>query len=176
MNHGLRMGNRADLVKKSTQRGDSGQPTLTFLHPGDVALAERGEVLETLLGSCIALMLTDPRQTVGVMCHIVNAALPPPRHRPGQIGLDARFGEPAFEAMALRLRVRGLDIQQCQAWLAGGGAPNVGESNVHWAHERLSRAGIELLGSDTGGHAARRVHWRVGEVPEVSVVSIEAAA
>jgi len=179
----------------------------TILHPGDVALAERGEVLETLLGSCVALLLTDPRQTVGVMCHIVNAALHPPINRgavqvvdlslstseassrevsqrlsqrpEGSVArsaLDARFGEPAFASMALLLSERGLDIHQCKAWLIGGGAPHVGESNVHWGEERLARAGIDLLGSDTGGLAARRVHWRVGEPPEVTVLPIEAAA
>lgn len=148
----------------------------TILHPGDVALAERGEVLETLLGSCVALLLTDPRQTVGVMCHIVNAALLPPMERSSQGNLDARFGEPAFASMALLLSERGLDIHQCQGWLIGGGAPHVGESNVQWAEERIARAGILLLGSDTGGLAARRVHWQVGDVPEVTLLPIEAAA
>ena len=43
------------------------------LHPGDVACGERGERFETLLGSCVAIVLTDPRRTIGAMCHIVHA-------------------------------------------------------------------------------------------------------
>jgi chemotaxis protein CheD len=43
------------------------------LHPGDVACGERGDRLETLLGSCVAIILTDPRRTIGAMCHIVHA-------------------------------------------------------------------------------------------------------
>ena len=46
------------------------------LHPGDVACADRGERLETLLGSCVAIVLTDPRRTIGAMCHIVHASRP----------------------------------------------------------------------------------------------------
>lgn len=148
----------------------------TILHPGDIALAERGDELETLLGSCVALLLTDPRQTVGVMCHIVNAALLPAPDRTAPLRLDTRFGEPAFASMALLLSARGLDIHQCQGWLFGGGAPHVGESNVTWAQERIARAGIVLLGSDTGGFAARRVRWTVGEPPQSTLLPIEAAA
>lgn len=139
----------------------------TVLHPGDVALAERGDLLETLLGSCIAMLLTDPRQTVGVMCHVVNGLLDRPQ--------DTRHGEPAFLAMQSLLRSRGMDIHQCQAWLYGGGAPHVGVSNVQWAQARLARAGIRILGSDVGGLAARRVLWRVGELPQVTVLSMDCA-
>lgn len=44
------------------------------LHPGDVVCAERGDRLETLLGSCVAIVLTDPRRTIGAMCHIVHCS------------------------------------------------------------------------------------------------------
>ena len=54
--------------------------TLHVLHPGDVACGERGERFETLLGSCVAIVLTDPRRTVGAMCHIVHA-MPAPADR-----------------------------------------------------------------------------------------------
>ncbi|MFZ9407544.1 MAG: chemotaxis protein CheD [Burkholderiaceae bacterium] len=137
----------------------------TVLHPGDVALAERGEVLETLLGSCVAILLTDPRQTLGVMCHVVNGILDRPE--------DTRHGEPAFQAMGSLLRSRGMDIQQCQAWLYGGGAPHVGVSNVQWAQDRLSQAGIPVMSADVGGFAARRVRWTVGEMPQVSLLSMD---
>ena len=40
------------------------------LHPGEVALGERGDTLSTLLGSCVSIILTDPRRTVGVMSRI----------------------------------------------------------------------------------------------------------
>lgn len=46
------------------------------LHPGDVACVDRGERLDTLLGSCVAILLTDPQRSVGAMCHVVHAGAP----------------------------------------------------------------------------------------------------
>ena len=46
------------------------------LMPGDVALGQAGEQLKTLLGSCVAVILTDPRRTVAAMCHIVHVGQP----------------------------------------------------------------------------------------------------
>jgi hypothetical protein len=43
-----------------------------LLHPGDVVCAERGDTLETLLGSCIAVLLSDRKRTIAAMCHIVH--------------------------------------------------------------------------------------------------------
>ena len=37
------------------------------LMPGDVALGTAGDQLKTLLGSCVSVILTDPRRTVGAM-------------------------------------------------------------------------------------------------------------
>ena len=69
------------------------------LHPGDLAFATRGERLDTLLGSCVAIVLTDPRRTVGVMCHIVHA-------RPAQraVGGSAAYdflGDRGFTNLAI---------------------------------------------------------------------------
>ena len=41
--------------------------SLQILNPGDVAVGQRGDRLETLLGSCVAIVLTDPRRTIGAM-------------------------------------------------------------------------------------------------------------
>jgi chemotaxis protein CheD len=53
---------------------DSGVRTLL---PGDVAVGARGMRLETLLGSCVAIVLTDPRRTVDVCAASSTAASPP---------------------------------------------------------------------------------------------------
>ena len=49
---------------------------------GDGAFARRhrlgyaGDRMKTLLGSCVAVILTDQRRTVGTMCHIVHVGRP----------------------------------------------------------------------------------------------------
>lgn len=145
-------------------------PTMTTgeqitLHPGDVACGERGDRLETLLGSCVAIVLTDPRRTVGAMCHIVHASQAPagqPR--------TAAHAEVALALMYRMLRDRGIDPLQCEAYVHGGGnmfpglvsSGHVGEHNGRWAMQALSDAGVRVLHVDLGGNQYRRLSWTVG--------------
>jgi chemotaxis receptor (MCP) glutamine deamidase CheD len=47
------------------------------VHPGELAIGRRGERLETLLGSCVAVLLHDPEARIGALCHIVHGGEPP---------------------------------------------------------------------------------------------------
>ena len=86
------------------------------LNPGDVACGARGDRLETLLGSCIAVVLTDPRRTVGTMCHIVHTG-----HGRRHKATTGAYGDGAFEVMFRLLRARGINPLQCEAYVYGGG-------------------------------------------------------
>ncbi|MFG5408973.1 chemotaxis protein CheD [Piscinibacter sakaiensis] len=130
--------------------------------PGDVVVADQGDRLGTLLGSCVAVVLTDPRRTVGAMCHIVHAG--------GSPSGATSHGEPAFDAMRRGLQRRGIVPALCEARVYGGGnmfpalvrGRHVGEQNVAWVLERLAREGIRVAASDVGGTVYRRVDWTVG--------------
>jgi len=139
------------------------------LHPGDVALAHEGDRLETLLGSCVAIILTDPRRTVAAMCHIVHSGLAPLDAR----GDETTHAEPALAAMFAALRSRGINPHLCEAFLYGGGnmfpslftQAHVGEVNSRWAQDALADLGVRLVGCDVGGTTYRRVTWTVGPQP-----------
>ncbi len=147
---------------------------MTVLHPGDVACVGRDERLETLLGSCVAVVLTDPRRTLGAMCHIVH----PQSARAG--GPQTTDGAGALAAMQAQMRARGIEPRLCEAWVFGGGnmfpalvgEHHVGEANVSWVLDALARDGIHVLGCDVGGSAYRRVAWTVGDQPP-SVTSVK---
>lgn len=156
------------------------KPLSVTLHPGDVACVDRGDRMETLLGSCVAILLTDPRRTVGAMCHVVHAGAPT-----GAPTRDTAYGEAALASMGKHLRDRGIDPHQCLAWVYGGGnmfpgqigetaaQGNVGAANFEWALGALHRAGIRVLGVALGGHAYRKLRWTVGpEAPEVETVQM----
>lgn len=151
------------------------------LHPGDVACVDRGERLGTLLGSCVSIVLTDPRRTVGAMCHVVHAG-PPPRGTSD----STAHGEAALALMFSLLRARGIEPRLCHAWLYGGGnmfpglvGPqsthgNVGATNAAWAEAALAQHGIRVLGGDLGGNVYRRLRWTVGpDAPELAVMPSE---
>ena len=154
----------------------------TVLHPGDVVLGQRGAQLSTLLGSCVAIILVDPRRTVGVMSHVVYV-----RHE-GRTREDEAAapkactqGQVALLRMTALLQAQGIDARQCQAYVYGGGNmfpgvythDNVGDSNVRWALQALAALGIELLHHDVGGTVYRKLSWTVGpEQPQVVSVPI----
>ena len=146
------------------------------LHPGDVVDAERGERLQTLLGSCVAIILTDPRRTVAAMCHVVHAGQPSQRS-----AHDSAYGEVALSAMARLLRARGITPGLCEAYVMGGGnmfpqqfsQAHVGLHNARWALGALARDGLRVVLADLGGTTYRRVAWTVGpNAPEVTAVAV----
>lgn len=150
------------------------EPAARVLHPGDVAFGTRGDRFETLLGSCVAVLMTDPRRTVGVMCHIV--------HPGGRPDGDAAFGAAAFARMHQLLDEHSIVARLCQAWVVGGGNmfPNryarthVGDANARWVLRTLVDGGVHVVGHDLGGARYRRVHWTIGPgAPRITAVDID---
>lgn len=146
------------------------------LHPGDVACGTRGDRFDTLLGSCVAVVLTDPRRTVGAMCHIVHATS---GRRPQP---DSSFGDVALDLMYEQLRALGAVPQCCLAFVYGGGnmfpglvsgGGDVGSANADWVLAALAADGVQVVHSDLGGTSYRRLRWTVGpDDPEVTAVAV----
>lgn len=163
-------------MSATTRRRASSAPQVHVLHPGDVACGERGDRLETLLGSCVAIVLTDPRRTIGAMCHIVHSGAP--GRAVDKIGA---YAHGALDAMYGLLQSRGIAPRLCEAYVYGGGnmfpdlvrTSHVGDSNVRWVLDALAADGIRVLLSDVGGTAYRRLSWTVGAgAPQVSAVPV----
>ena len=150
------------------------------LHPGDVACAVGGDRLETLLGSCVAVVITDPRRTLGAMCHIVHCGA-----KPSAASSAGASGAGALRRMYALLRARGIEPRLCEAWVIGGGnmfpgmyeRSHVGDDNAHWVLAALADDGVRVLWQDVGGNSYRRVGWTVGDgEPDVVAVAVEVAA
>jgi chemotaxis protein CheD len=152
----------------------SPQPTpVHTLHPGDVALAFQGERLETLLGSCIAVLLTDPRRTVAALCHIVHAGSPPQPDRG-----NTAYASAALQLMFGRLRSVGIEPVLCQTYVFGGGhmfpdmaqTMDVGGRNLQWVQDFLHRHAMPIQSACVGGHYYRKLAWTVGLTPPEQAV------
>jgi chemotaxis protein CheD len=144
------------------------------LMPGDVALGQTGDQLKTLLGSCVSVILTDPRRTVAAMCHIVHVG------QPNTANLNnTAYGVAALDDMFRRLHAVGVTPRLCQAYVFGGGNmfPNlitsnpIGGNNVSWVLHQLSHHHITVVDQCLGGNGYRKVSWTVGPTePIVEVV------
>lgn len=135
------------------------------LMPGDVALGYAGDQLKTLLGSCVSVILTDPRRTIGVMCHIVHVGHPNAANKN-----NTAFGSVAMAEMVRRLHSIGITPRLCEAYVYGGGNMfpkllthhHVGSSNIDWVLGYLAHHKIPVLKEDLGGNGYRRLMWTVG--------------
>lgn len=143
-----------------------------LLGPGEVCLLRRGESVQTLLGSCVAIVLTDPARTLAAVCHFVHAG-------PCRLGAsDTSHAEAALRSLCALLRGQGMNPGFCQAYVYGGAnmfpgifaGGHVGETNSRWALQALAELGIQVVGCDVGGLAYRRLQWRVGPAaPRISL-------
>lgn len=147
------------------------------LLPGDVALGLAGDQFKTLLGSCVSVILTDPRRTVGVMCHIVHVG------RPNAVSThNTAYGQVAMDEMFQRLLGVGVTPRLCEAYVYGGGnmfpevfaRRHVGLGNIDWVLDYLEMQRIPVRGHCLGGLGYRKVSWTVGPTePVVEIVQTE---
>ena len=147
----------------------------TELMPGDIAVGLVGDQLKTLLGSCVSIILTDPRRTVGAMCHIVHVGKPNTANT-----RNTAYGSVAMQELFARLQHLGISPKLCQAYVYGGGnmfpqmftTTHVGAKNADWALDYLHDCGIAVVDQCLGGNGYRKVAWTVGrEIPRVETIT-----
>ncbi|WP_417722781.1 chemotaxis protein CheD [Salipiger sp.] len=119
---------------------------------------DQDTVLSTVLGSCVAVCLTDPVAKVGGMNHFL---LP---QRAGKEGENVRYGAYSMELLINGLLKRGARKDRLVAKLFGGAnmikqLRDIGGSNVAFAKEFLQNEAIALASESTGGTSARRIRF-----------------
>jgi len=138
--------------------------------------ADPGELLTTVLGSCISACIRDPIAGVGGMNHFL---LPE--------GADddrnaMRYGVNAMELLINALLKRGAMRQRLEAKLFGGanvlaGLSDIGSRNAVFARQFLANEGIPVVGGNVGGRAPRRIqYWPLtGRARQLALATGEAA-
>lgn len=124
--------------------------------PGDwwVGCGERSLRVQTLLGSCVSLVLWHPGQRVGGLCHYLL-----PQRVFEQGPLSGRYGDEAVELMVQALREHTqAPLSTFQAYLYGGAdafrlGPQatlaIGHRNVELGESLVARLGLVLADRDT---------------------------
>jgi chemotaxis protein CheD len=129
------------------------------INPGGWAV-DTERPITTLLGSCVAVCMYDPKLRLGGMNHF----LLPTRANGGNADADVVLaGDFAMEVLVNALLAKGAQKSRLVAKAFGGGAivdairMPIGQRNADFAREWLTREGIPLVASDFGGAWARKI-------------------
>ena len=130
------------------------------LYMGEVAASQTPVVLDTLLGSCVAVCLYDPMLRAGGMNHILL-----PRCRANDD--SPRCGVHAMELLINELMKIGGDRRRFLAKAFGGAnvlpgitVLSVGDGNARFVREFLATERIPLVGERLGGTHAVHLYFR----------------
>jgi len=133
------------------------------IHIGGCHASRRPSVIETLLGSCVAVCLYDPVASIGGMNHILL---------PGKADLKkfdnvARYAINAMELLINRVMNLGGNKQRFMAKVFGGAhvLPAIsrenwmGTKNSEFVLEFLQMEAITVVSQDLGGHDTRKIYF-----------------
>lgn len=129
------------------------------IHPGDWAVEQR-QPIATLLGSCVAVCLYDPKLRFGGMNHFM---LPTSKTGPDADQDDLLRGDYAMEVLVNAMLAKGAAKTRLVAKAFGGGnivssiRMSIGDRNAEFTREWLEREGISLQAADFGGPWSRKV-------------------
>jgi len=140
-----------------------------FVRVAEWAVGREGVLTSLGLGSCVAIMLHDPRAGVGGMAHV----LLPSRSLSHDQDKPAKFPETAVPFLIQRVVAAGGDRHRLVAKLAGGasmfaqlmtpGSVQMGERNVAASRAALREAAIPIIGESVGGERGRSVRFHTAD-------------
>jgi len=142
---------------------DKLKKTVIMLMAGDYLATENGEVLYTVVGSCIATCIYDKERKVAGMNHFLLPGLVRPDEMlTTEVG---RYGMFAMELLIGELIKLGARRERLRAKLFGGGNVlkfrssdgDVTGSNIRFAKKFLELEGIPTVKEDLGGNGGRKI-------------------
>ncbi len=129
-----------------------------FLQPGYIFISAEAYIVETVLGSCVAVCLWDPKNKIGAVNHYIYPECTDKFRR------TARYGNVSIPYMIKMMREKGADIHNLKAY-AVGGARNihlslvVGDGNIKVARDILAKYKITLSRTEFGGIKGRKIFF-----------------
>ncbi len=132
-----------------------------YLYPAELFASKEHYIIDTILGSCVAVCLYDPILKIGGMNHYMlplwNAN-----------GLASpKYGNIAIEKLVKRMLEFGSSINTLQAKVFGGGEVvktentyfKIGERNIDVAKNMLAEYSISIVSISVGGQQGRKLRF-----------------
>ena len=133
------------------------------LLPGEYYATGRDMLLVTVLGSCVAACIRDPKTGIGGMNHFM---LPEGGDPHDLMSASARYGSYAMEVLVNQLVKLGANRSRLEAKVFGGAAVlsgfttvNVGEANSDFVLDYLAQERIRVVSQDLRGIHPRKVYF-----------------
>jgi chemotaxis protein CheD len=133
--------------------------------PGEFYVSVHGELIGTVLGSCVSACIRDPKAGIGGMNHFM---LPMNKNESrSKILKDsdaARYGNFAMEILINEILKAGGKRRNLEIKLFGGGKVlsnmktlNIGNKNIEFVRSYLYDEGLHVMAEDLGGLYPRKV-------------------
>jgi chemotaxis protein CheD len=144
------------------------------LSPGEYYSTGNPAVISTLLGSCVAACLYDPRKRLIGMNHFMLSNARYAMDMPNHITEAGRYGIQAMELLINQMMAKGTNRRLLRAKIFGGATilnrdPDsgnffcVGQVNCKFITEYLKSEGIPVDALDIGGNFGRVIHFSNGD-------------
>ncbi len=132
-----------------------------YLYPAALFFSKEPYLINTILGSCVAICLYDTTLKIGGMNHYM---LP---FWNGQGLASPKYGNIAIEKLVEQMLKAGCSKQNLVAKIFGGGEVidagsnmfNIGKRNIEIGETMLRDLGIKIVASDTGGKLGRKIQF-----------------
>jgi chemotaxis protein CheD len=135
--------------------------------PGEFYVSMHGELITTVLGSCVAACIRDPILGIGGMNHFML-----PVHNQNRTGAwedtpvsaSTRYGNVAMERLINVILAHGGKRKNLEVKLFGGGKvldmkTNIGGMNISFVREYLHTERLKVKTQDVGGIYPRKVMY-----------------
>lgn len=136
---------------------------VVYIKPGEFHLSNKPELLVTVLGSCVAVIMYDIEAG---MCAIAHCVLPySEKYSLDEPRNDFRYVDTAVIKMLKIFRAKGIAKKKIFVKLFGGAEQlkqhvkiSVGEQNIDAAIRMFEKERMHVISMDVGGNVGRKIH------------------
>lgn len=154
--------------------------------PGEFYVTDSGEMITTVLGSCISACIRDTKYGFGGMNHFMLPGCNSNHsgNWSSAAALETRFGVAAMENLINEVLKLGGRKSNFEVKLFGGGdimnmkSVSIGNRNIQFAMDFVSEEGLQIAAKDLGGPDPRKVMYfpETGKVLVKRLKSVQTAA
>lgn len=147
---------------------------------GEYYISTTGEVISTVLGSCISVCMYDPIKGIGGMNHFMlpeSSGASEKYYTQNKLNTEQltensmRYGITAMEILIGELQKKGAHRVNLRAKIFGGGnvitktttGPSVGDKNIGFARAYLKTEGIKIESENVGNTYGRKIFFLTGK-------------